>query len=66
MRAMHTPYIAIWQEYQREISIAFDHVRFLEQTPEEAMAYVQKRMEASWAEFRHKQARRAKLLEGKR
>lgn len=62
-RANFTPYIGIWQEYQREISIAFDRVRFLDQTPEVAMAYVQQRMEASWAEFRAKRARRAALLE---
>lgn len=61
-RAYHVPYVGIWQEYQREISIAFDRVRFLEQTPEQAMAYVQQRMEASWAQFRQRRDRRAALV----
>lgn len=65
-RAYHVPYIGIWVEFQREINIAFDRVRFLQQSPEVAMAYVQQRMEASWAELRRKQARRAKLLEAQR
>ncbi len=64
-RAYHEPYIAVWQEYKREISIAFDRVRLLEQKPEAAMAYVQHRMEASLAEYRRERARRENLAGGK-
>jgi hypothetical protein len=56
-RAFHEVYMGVWQEYKREISIAFDRVRFLEQTPEEAMAYVQRRIEERWAEFKERRAR---------
>ncbi|MBE2212870.1 MAG: ABC transporter substrate-binding protein [Opitutaceae bacterium] len=49
-RADFTPKMGIWQEYSREMNIAFDRVRLLQQTPHEALAYVQARIEASWAE----------------
>lgn len=49
-RADFTPKMGIWQEYSRELNIAFDRVRLLQQTPQEALAYVQARIEASWAE----------------
>jgi multiple sugar transport system substrate-binding protein len=57
-RAYHVPYIGIWQEYQREINIAFDKVRLLESTPEEAMHYAQSRVAASWQEHQRRLARR--------
>jgi ABC-type glycerol-3-phosphate transport system substrate-binding protein len=49
-RADFTPKMGIWQEYGREMNIAFDRVRLLQQTPAEALAYVQARIGASWAE----------------
>jgi multiple sugar transport system substrate-binding protein len=49
-RAYHEPYIGVWQEYRREINVAFDNVRLMQKTPEEAMTYVQHRMDASAAE----------------
>lgn len=57
-RATHVPYMGVWQEYQREINIAFDKVRLLETTPEQAMGYAQARIEASWAEHRRRLERR--------
>jgi ABC-type glycerol-3-phosphate transport system substrate-binding protein len=58
-RAYHVPYIGIWPEYQREINLAFDRVRLLEQTPEDAMHYAQGRVTTSWAEHRRRLSRRA-------
>jgi len=49
-RADFTPKMGIWQEYSREINIAFDRVRLLQQTPAEALGYVHSRIAASWAE----------------
>lgn len=60
--AYHVPYMGIWQEFQREINIAFDKVRFLQATPEEAMGYVQDRMEPAWYEHRRILRRRAAAL----
>ncbi len=49
-RAYHVPAMGVWQQYMREINIAFDEVRLLRSTPERAMAYVQERVEASFQE----------------
>lgn len=57
-RAYHVPFMGVWQEYQREINTAFDKVRLLEATPEQAMSYAQKRIAASWAEHRRRLERR--------
>jgi ABC-type glycerol-3-phosphate transport system substrate-binding protein len=57
-RAYHVPKIGVWQEYQREINVAFDDVRLLHRTPEEAMAIVQRRIEAAWSEHTRQLARR--------
>jgi ABC-type glycerol-3-phosphate transport system substrate-binding protein len=53
----HVPKMGIWQEYQREINIAFDKVRLMQSSPEDAMAYVQRRIEASWNEHLRELAR---------
>ncbi len=58
-RAYHVPYIGIWSEYTREISAAFDRVRFLEAAPAEALRQVQQRIEPAWAEHRRRLERRA-------
>lgn len=57
-RTYHVPYIGIWSEYTREISAAFDRVRFLESTPEDALRQVQQRIEPAWAEHRRRLKRR--------
>lgn len=58
--AYHVPYIGVFQEYQREINIAFDRVRFLQQTPQEAMTYVQNRIEPVWRAHQLQMERRRK------
>jgi ABC-type glycerol-3-phosphate transport system substrate-binding protein len=58
-RAYHVPYMGVWSEYMREINAAFDRVRFLEATPEEALRQVQARIEPSWAEHRRRMQRRS-------
>jgi len=57
-RATHVPYMGVWQEYQREINIAFDKVRLLEASPEEAMGFAQKRVAASWRQHQRRLERR--------
>jgi ABC-type glycerol-3-phosphate transport system substrate-binding protein len=56
-RAYHVPAMGVWQEYQREINIAFDEVRLLRSSPEQAMAYTQRRVAQSYAEHRSAVAR---------
>jgi ABC-type glycerol-3-phosphate transport system substrate-binding protein len=56
-RAYHVPAMGVWQEYQREINIAFDEVRLLRSTPEQAMAHTQRRIAASYAEHQRAVAR---------
>jgi multiple sugar transport system substrate-binding protein len=46
------PDMGIWQEYYREFIAAFERVRLLTASPEEALSFAQKRMEASWARYR--------------
>jgi ABC-type glycerol-3-phosphate transport system substrate-binding protein len=53
-RAYHAPAMGVWQEYQREINIAFDQVRLGQSAPEPAMHSVQERMAQSWS--KHQQA----------
>jgi ABC-type glycerol-3-phosphate transport system substrate-binding protein len=59
-RAYHVPVMGIWQEYQREINIAFDEVRLLRKPPEQAMAYTQERVATSWREHQAALARYAR------
>lgn len=47
--AMFLPKIGIWQEYRRELLDAFDAVRLLAATPDEALAFCQQRVAGSWA-----------------
>jgi ABC-type glycerol-3-phosphate transport system substrate-binding protein len=61
-RADHVPAMPVWQEYQREINIAFDQVRLLQSSPEVAMAYAQQRVAASWQEHRAASARQARAV----
>jgi hypothetical protein len=46
------PQIGIWQEYYREVISSFDRVRLMDATPEEALAYSQARLDASWTRYR--------------
>lgn len=50
--ATSVPDIGIWQEYYREVISAFDKVRLLDATPEEALDYSQARLESSWKRYR--------------
>jgi multiple sugar transport system substrate-binding protein len=59
-RAYHTPAMGIWNEYQREINIAFDKVRLGQSTPEAAMAYAQARVAKSWEQHQQTLARQAR------
>lgn len=59
--AVCVPRMGIWQEYHREFTAAFQNVYLLVNTPEQALAYCQQRMEASWNRYlkslqRHGQA----------
>lgn len=58
-RAYHVPYMGVWSEYVREINAAFDRVRFLEATPQQALHDVQARIEPAWAEHRLRMKRRS-------
>lgn len=56
-----TPDIGIYAEYYREFIAAFERVRLLEASPEEALNFAQKRLDESWARYvqslqRHGQA----------
>jgi ABC-type glycerol-3-phosphate transport system substrate-binding protein len=46
------PDIGIWWEYYREIVSAFDRVRLLDATPEQALSDAQDRLEVSWARYK--------------
>jgi len=50
--AVSVPEIGIWQEYYRELISAFDRVRLLDATPQEALDYAQARLDVSWARYR--------------
>jgi maltose-binding protein MalE len=49
--AVCVPQMGIWQEYHREFTAAFQQVRILGQTPEEAARYCQERMSRSWERY---------------
>jgi len=59
-RAYHAPLMGIFQEYRREINIAFDKVRLGQSAPEPAMASAQARVAESWREHRQGVARQEK------
>jgi multiple sugar transport system substrate-binding protein len=46
------PDLGIWWEYYREIVSAFDRVRLLDATPEQALSYAQDRLDISWARYK--------------
>jgi hypothetical protein len=46
------PEIGIWQEYYRELISAFDRVRLLDASPQEALDYAQARLDVSWKRYR--------------
>lgn len=56
-RAYHAPLMGVFQEYLREINIAFDKVRLGQSTPEVAMGFAQARVAESWREHREGLAR---------
>ncbi len=45
------PKLAIWPEYQAELSNAFDEIALLKATPEEALKHVQERMQPKMDEY---------------
>jgi len=49
--AVCVPQMGIWQEYHREFTAAFEDVRLLHKTPEQALQYCQARMSASWSQY---------------
>lgn len=49
--AVFVPRMGIWQTYHREFTAAFQSVRRLSVTPEDALLYCQKRMEQSWGRY---------------
>ena len=58
---MATPDFGIYPEFYREFIAAFERVRLLEATPEDALDFAQKRLSESWARYvrslqRHGQA----------
>jgi multiple sugar transport system substrate-binding protein len=59
-RAYHAPAMGVWQEYQREINIAFDEVRLGRSAPERAMRTVQERITRSWRQHQQMLARQAR------
>jgi len=56
--AVSMPKMGIWDEYQRNLSLAFDRVRLGLETPEEALKQCQARVEQSWDWHRQSLARR--------
>ncbi|NQU10802.1 ABC transporter substrate-binding protein, partial [bacterium] len=58
--AIHLPKIGIWQEYRRELDALFGNVRLLTQPPDQALAFCQRRVAASWHWHQRSLARRAR------
>jgi len=50
--AVCVPDIGIWQEYNRELIAAFDRVRLMDATPQEALDYAQRRLAESYTRYR--------------
>jgi multiple sugar transport system substrate-binding protein len=57
--AVHLPKMGIWQEYRRETDTMFDAVRLLAESPEQALAFCQRRVSESWSWHRKSLGRRA-------
>jgi multiple sugar transport system substrate-binding protein len=60
--AVCVPRVGLWWEYHREFVAAFQQVRSLARTPEEALAYCQKRMSESWTRYRKSLERHGQTL----
>lgn len=60
--AFSTPKLGVWNEYRRELGVAFDRIRLLETTPEEALGFLQRRIQNSF----DREARRMQRREQKR
>jgi ABC-type glycerol-3-phosphate transport system substrate-binding protein len=56
--AVHVPNMGIWEEYQRELSLAFDRVRLGIETPDQALQQCQAHMQESWDWHLRSMARR--------
>jgi len=59
--AVFTPAVGVWQEYYREFIAAFEKVRLLEATPEDALASAHARMTESWERYRRSLVRHGQL-----
>ncbi len=59
--AVHSPKMGIWDEYWRELGTTFDIVRLLIKPPEDALAFLQRRMSDSWQWHRESLDRREAL-----
>ena len=57
--AVHLPKMGIWQEYRRETDTMFDAVRLLAESPEQALAFCQRRISESWSWHRKSLERRS-------
>ncbi len=60
--AVHVPEMGISEEYQRELSTAFDEVRLGLESPEEALQQCQARMQDSWVWHQESLALRKKPI----
>jgi ABC-type glycerol-3-phosphate transport system substrate-binding protein len=56
--AIHTPKMAIWPEYGRELNAVFEAARLQTQPIEEALAFCQKRVRERWEDHRRSAERR--------
>jgi ABC-type glycerol-3-phosphate transport system substrate-binding protein len=63
--AVHLPKMGIWQEYRRETDTMFDAVRLLAESPEQALAFCQRRISESWSWHRKSLERRQTDSTGK-
>jgi maltose-binding protein MalE len=59
--AVSVPDMGMWQEYDRELVALFEKVRLLVDTPEEALAYGQRRMSDSWVRYRRSLERHGQM-----
>ena len=50
--------MGIWDEYQRNLTVAFDRVRLELAAPQEALRHCQERVEQSWQWHKQSLARR--------
>jgi multiple sugar transport system substrate-binding protein len=55
------PKIGIWPEYQAELKTAFDEIALMHKTPQQALDYVQARMQPKFEEYRRRLRLRGEL-----